>query len=282
VKRARALVLDLQEGDLEAGNAVDSERFLGRFDAAGLRAEVDGSGMLSRLTALGYGEPVIRSLRQGSEHRLLIHAAADGQVLHSLVELRLTEATAVLEEPLLQQPGLGVLSLLCVHWLSLQHPAGAFTPERPRLPGQRHPGLGLGKRLYERVHGWAQRWGKDALLNSPEYFHNAVFYAGLFRFLAVRDQGRFEALRRDLRGLHVADASRALVEGRVIEEPAGIPFVWEPGEMVAPITPALRAAMETPRYLEAIAHERASVSFRVVGATAASPVFLPASGDSGG
>lgn len=43
---------------------------------------------------------------------------------------------------------------------------------------------------------WAASWHKDGLLNLPEYYHNAVFYSAIFRFIAPVRQGRFEALQR--------------------------------------------------------------------------------------
>jgi hypothetical protein len=79
----------------------------------------------------------------------------------SLVDLRLAEPSAIVEEPLFKARGLRVLSL-AVRWLALQDPRGRFTPERPRLPGQRYPGLGLGKRLYERLMVWAKSGGRTS------------------------------------------------------------------------------------------------------------------------
>src|SRR5262249_59497054 len=117
---------------------------------------------------------------------------------------------------------------------------------------QRHPGLGLGRSLYTRVLGWAEVWGKDALANVPAYFHNARFYAPPFAFLSASEQGRFEALRRDLAGLTVAEASAAVDEGCVIEEGTGAVASWTPGPMVAALSPALRAYFASRAYADAV------------------------------
>src|SRR4029453_19687251 len=103
--------------------------------------------------------------------------------------------------------GLRTLHALVLYWMVLQNPRASFTLERPRLPGQDHPGLGAREPLYVMLTSWATAWGKDALLNVPEYFHNAVFYTARFRFLEPAEQGRFEALRRVLATLPVAEAS---------------------------------------------------------------------------
>jgi hypothetical protein len=179
------------------------------------------------------------------------------------VDLRLAEGTALAEEPLLREHGLELLSFLSIHWLSLQDPSRAFTPERPQLPGQRYPGLGLGRPIVQRILAWAGQWGKDGVLNLPEYYHNAVFYSPVFRFLSPQRQGRFEALRRDLSSVHVALASARVLRAEVMEEPWGAPFRWEAGEMIAPLTDSLRIALAAPPYKEAVARARESVRFRM-------------------
>jgi hypothetical protein len=156
-----------------------------------------------------------------------------------------------------------VLSFLVVRWVSLQDPLGRFAPDKPRLPGQRYPGLGLGRVVFERLLAWATAWGKDGLLNLPEYFHNAVFYSAMFRFLAPARQGRFEALRRDLAGLHVAEASAAVEAGRVREQPGNRSLRWEPGEMAAPIAAGLRDYLDSEEYAKAVAAASAAVSYRL-------------------
>jgi len=41
------------------------------------------------------------------------------------------------------------LHMSVVEWLSMQNPLSEFLPERPQLPGQKHPGLGVGRRMVE-------------------------------------------------------------------------------------------------------------------------------------
>ena len=166
--------------------------------------------------------------------------------------------------PLLER-GVESLPSLVIRWVTMQDPRAAFTAERALLPGQDHPGLGVSRQVYELVRGWAARWGKDALLNVPEYFHNALFYAVPFRFLDPAEQGRFLALQRDLSGLSVARASHAIDKGLVREEPAGRLFAWEPGDMAAPISSALEAYFTSDEYAAAAGAARDGVRFSVAG-----------------
>jgi hypothetical protein len=248
-RRPRQPFVDLCPAELTSAvaPALAAGLFLGRFDQGGLRRELRDAGMLDILAARGYPDVVIRTDVVDNEHRLRVRASR-GRV--DLVDLRVSEVSTVVKEPALRATGLEVLSFLAMTWLAVQHPAGRWSPERPRLPGQRYPSLGLGRRIYLRLLSWAEQWGKDGLLTFPAYFHNAVFYARAFRFLSPARQGRLLALQRDLATLHVAAASAAVEDGRVVEN--GRPYAWEAGEMVAPLTPLLRAALQSDDYRRAM------------------------------
>jgi hypothetical protein len=258
VKRPRSR-LELGSAELQLHH--DATAFLGRFEPKALECELRDAGVLEGLARRGYRVPVVLTEFEAGEHRLKL-MPPDGEV--PLVDLRLAEASAVVHEPFLTRRGLEVVSFLCIRWLALQDPFARFTPERPQLPGQTHPGLGLTRPLILRLLKWATDWGKDGLLNLPEYFHNAVFYSALFRFVHPRQQGRFEALRRDLAGAHVAAASFALDAGLVLSEPEGEPLRWEPGEMVAPLTGRLRRAFDSDDYAAAVGEARDAARFRLL------------------
>lgn len=259
--RARRLLrLGLEPSDLAPAASGVPPRFLGRFDAPALRRELSETGVLAALKARGYADPHIGLELEAGEHRLVVRPAEGGE---SLIDLRMAEGALPVSEPALRARGVEVLSVLAVHWLALQDPRAAFTPERPRLPGQSHPGLGLGRQLYTRVLGWAAAWGKDALVNVPEYFHNARFYAPPFAFLSAAEQGRFEALCRDLAYLPVAEASTALEACRVVDAVTGRAVSWEPGDMLAALTTPVRAYLESDDYARAAAESRDARRFRV-------------------
>jgi hypothetical protein len=239
--------------------------FLGRFTPDELREQLEVAGLLEGLAALGYPRVRVRVDEVQSEHRVFV-APERGRAL--LIDLRLAEEGLLTDEPWMRSLGDGALSCLSVRWLALQHPKGRFRPERPKLPGQRHPGLGLGRRVYGLLRNWAMSWGKDALLNQPGYFHNALFYAEAFRFASAPRQGRFEALRRDLAHLTPAQASWAVERGRVYEEDLetgeGRRVRWEPAPMIDPRTSSLRAALDSADYAGVVRAEAARVRYSVV------------------
>jgi hypothetical protein len=265
LKPRRGLALVLEEGDILTAPEAGRRLFLGRFDAGALRQELERTGVLGALAERGYPDVELRTGYEAGEHRLAV--VPPGQDV-SLVELRLVEGACPVGDPLLRSLGLDVLSFLGVQWLALQHPGGAFTAERPRLPGQRYPGLGIGKLLFQVLTSWAAAWGKDGLLNFPEYFHNARFYAPPFCFLSPGEQGRFEALCRDLAGVPVAEASAAVEEGRVLDPRTGTAMAWEPGEMVMPLTPRVAGVLRSQAWRAAVSAAAAASRFTVRGAPA--------------
>ena len=262
-----ALALDLGESRL----------FLGRFDEAGLRRELEREGILGGLRARGYPDVLLRTSFESGEHRLRIRPRG-GRT--SLVDLRVLETTLVVSEEVVRRGGLEVLSVLFNSWLSLQDPRARFTPERPRLPGQRFPGLGLARAFYSLLARWAREWGKDAVLATPEYFHNAVFYSPAFRFLSPREQGRFLALRRDLQDLPVAEASAAVNAGRVNDLSRGEAFAWRPGPMAAAVGDELARTLDGGDYRRAAEMARAEARF-APRALPSSSALLPAASVAG-
>jgi hypothetical protein len=268
MKPRRRLPLALGDTDVLTAPESGPRLFLGRLDVPAVRAELARVGVLDALAARGYPLVDVRTLHAEGEHRLSVTPEGDAEML---VDLRMVEGASALEDPLLRALGLDVLSFLAVQWLALQHPRGTFTPDRPRLPGQRHPGLGIGRQLFDLLVGWGSAWGKDALLNYPEYLHNARFYAPPFVFLSAPEQGRFEALGRDLSNVHIAEASAAMEDGRVVDTATGETAAWEPGPMIMPLTDRVRQVLEAPAWRDAAAAAAARSSFRIRGEPAPAP-----------
>jgi hypothetical protein len=259
--RAASFLKELREVVLPAAAGDTGELFLDRLTPSALERELEAAGIYDQLAIRGYTGFTLEIGRVEREHRLRLVAAG---VEPPLMDLRVSEITCVPREPMLRARGVDVLYLLAIHWLALQDPRAAFAPGRPALPGQPYPGLGIGRRLLSRLLAWAYDWGKDALVNYPAYYHNAVIYSRLFRFLSARREGRLEAMRRDLEPLGLTEASWAVDQGRVVEDPSGRVVSWKPSEMVAPMTRILKSYMKSEEYEAAMAAARDGVRYRVV------------------
>jgi len=133
-----------------------------------------------------------------------------------------------------------VFRMLLIHWLALSDPDRPFSIDRPRLPGQERPGLGLLSECLSLLRQIGKEFLLDGILDVPDHFHTALIYSRAFRFLDPQAEGRFQAMARDLKGLPLALASEAIGEGCLIDTGTGLPVPWEPAEQVMPLREPLR------------------------------------------
>jgi hypothetical protein len=141
------------------------------------------------------------------------------------------------------------IELAVVHWVREGDPTAVFRPDRPPLPLQQHPGLGVLRLAFRVVVRMAAALEKDGVASVPKFFHDAAifFRSRLFLFLDGEEQGRFEALTRDLRQLSLRQASLALVSGAVRAD-NGVAVYWMPGYQVFPLSALLTGYLHSPQY----------------------------------
>jgi hypothetical protein len=190
---------------------------MGYYTNEGLEYALSRYGVLSHLRRLGYGAFSVEVDRDERGDRFRLFADADGR-RHMLLE--------VVEE----RRQLGDDSVLYVHWLTLRHPRGRFSDERPRLPGQDEPGLGLAKEAGQLMARTAERLGLAGVAFRPAWFHTAYAARFAMSFVEPEQQGRFEAMLRDFADTPLLEVTHAMAEGRVRMN--GLPYKWEAGEMV--------------------------------------------------
>jgi len=235
------------------GIPVDT-RFLGYLSRHGLELTLEEFGILRMLRSRGFPNPRVElDLSHPMGHTLRIWSDASRREL--LVELRASRNRSAV-------PGMEVLKL---EWLLLQNPRARFRPERPPLPGQQHPGLGMLKE----VLGWlvmiTEMAGLDGIYFVPSHYHVAAQSRSLVRFLDPVDEARFRALRRALDGIPLADATRLVEEGRVVDEHTGEPVGWEGGAMVLPVTDGLRDVVFSDDYEERVRDAERLFRYRLAG-----------------
>ncbi|KAI8609757.1 hypothetical protein BC830DRAFT_1149061 [Chytriomyces sp. MP71] len=148
------------------------------------------------------------------------------------------------------------LSVTVVEWLAMQNPTRAFTPARPQLPGQHHPGLGLGRTVTKMLVAISREKGRDCLLSIPEYFHNAVAYkaAGWF-FVNPAFEGYMRALLIDLgadletKGLSAV--SWAFQNCHVVDA-NGVVEVWQAQEQILSVSNRMKSYLASSEYVRLV------------------------------
>jgi hypothetical protein len=223
---------------------------LGRYDAAAVRTRLADAGVLRVLAERGFAslEVAIETVAGTLPHARLYGTKAG--VRHLLLDAIVLE-TAVSPASFAKRGFTAErpMEILVVYWLREEDPTAAFTPGRPALPLQRHPGLGILRRAFAVVVGMARELGKDGVASVPKFFHDAlIFYRSrLFLFFDAGEQGRFEALARDLAALPLGDASLALAGGCVRDAHDRV-VCWQPGLLVLPLSARFAAYFNDPRY----------------------------------
>ncbi|RJO72750.1 MAG: hypothetical protein C4523_02835 [Myxococcales bacterium] len=142
--------------------------------------------------------------------------------------------------------------MLYIQWLRLQNPRAPWTPTRPALPGQLHPGLKIGREVMHILVSLAERLGLEGILNIPEFPHAAVLYSERFRFFNPEVEGILQALKRDLADLTLAEASWGVMLGCVTAADTGRPLRWFKEEQVLPLSPRWDAYFDSPAYTRVV------------------------------
>jgi acetoin utilization deacetylase AcuC-like enzyme len=202
--------------DVEAdllGRPPTSPRLLGYYTREGLEYALAEYGFITHVHRLGYGELRIE-IEPPDEvgQRVTAHGDADGRS-HLLIDLIVGRAV-VDGEP-----------SLVVHWLSLRNPRAAFTADRPALPGQEVPGLGMSRDMGQLLGRMAERLGMASVSFRPAYVHTAYAARNHFHFADPARQLRFLALLSDLGERPIGELTRALSAGRILMD--GAPYAWE-------------------------------------------------------
>ena len=164
------------------------------------------------------------------------------------------------------------LALLRVEWLLLQNPRGEFTADRPRLPGQAHPGLGMSQDISALFVLACDRLQLDGLLFVPAHYHTASQGRKSLRFLSPVAEGVPRRARGPPWPPPLGGHPRSPRSGWWTR-PRASPSAWRPSPMVMAVTDRLRALIEGEEYERQVAEEAAHHAFRVIGGARLPPLL---------
>jgi hypothetical protein len=237
-------------------------RLFGRYGPGELLDRLGASGLLDGLSARGYPDPVLRlSCADPADQRICLYAGEESRD-RLLLEARLQLAPFHPRRPIGPFTEESSFRMLVIHWLVLSSPDGTFTVDRPRLPGQERPGLGLLYPTIALLKTFSRELSVDGVLDVPDHFHTALFYSRAFRYLDPEAEGRFLAIARDLSGVPLALASDAIREGCLVDRTSGDLVPWPAAEQVMASRGPLSRFLRSASYREA--RNRASADHRYV------------------
>jgi hypothetical protein len=238
-------------------------RLFGRFDAGDVRQRLAAAGLISGLAARGYPEPALTlSCGDPADQRICLSAGGTTRD-RLLMEVRLQLSLFHPKHPIGPFTEESSFRMLVIHWLVLSDPDQGFSLERPRLPGQERPGLGLLGETLSLLKTFSRELAVDGVLDVPDHYHTALFYSRDFRYLDPGAEGRFQAIARDLAGVPLALASDAIREGCLVNRETGEPVAWPVAEQVMAVRGPLRRFLRSGEYREARDRALAGIHFVV-------------------
>lgn len=218
-----------------------SDLFLGKYSESGIRLILKRFGLERQARRMGIKELTIDlNMDDPFRHILRIY---DGQRIKKdriLVEFiaRYQQVSPKSEELDFLYPK--PLKVLMVEWLLLQNPEKEFSPGRPRLPGQEHPGLGLGEEMLALFGIMGRHLKVDGIMNVPRFLHTAMFFGRRSFFLSADIQVQHNQLVHDLwEKYKLAEIAWGSFTGSIIDRLSGEPFSYEPRKMLFPIRRSL-------------------------------------------
>ena len=244
-----------QDSDLDyfVGANRYGDRFLGRYSVADIESVIENSPLNKRLADLGFTDWFVEiDLSDSFVHFAYLrdHSLPGKDQFIGFLIARIGEYSFA-KKPLFVRQNLPQdLDLVNVKWIALQNPKMCFTPEKPRFPGQKYPGTGLMKLAFTTLINLAKEKSRDGILNFPEHIHNAIIYRD-FRFVDPNDQGRFMRMAKDLRN-DIQKRGLAIVSWAVylgFLRCNGEQVVWEPHEMMYPISRRMKAYFKSREYV---------------------------------
>lgn len=161
------------------------------------------------------------------------------------------------------------LQMIVIEWLRMQDPLKSFG-ERTPLPGQLHPGLGLGNEAAKILCSLARNKGRDGILNLPEHFYNAYLYAqgfNLYHFLNPAFEGYFKsickAIEPDIKERGISAVAWAVFRGMLHcrmpddDSDLGVPVTpsrikWVSQEQVCPLSGRMNKYFKSSEYANAV------------------------------
>ena len=180
-----------------------------------------------------------------------------------LVDLKIREGKMQIKKSLSFFPSKKEYDFLIIEWLTLQNPLAEFTSQKPRLPGQIFPGLGLLKKTFDIFIYLARLMKKDGVLVYPWYFHNALIYSDYLYFFNPYKQGEVLAIKENFPNLDLYKLAWIIYLGCLKHRKNKKNYEWFAEEQIFPLKKELKKYFESKNYNRTVNKIRKKLKFYV-------------------
>ncbi len=246
---------DLQLSDLDLSAILPGNprptRFLGYFSRHGLELTLERFGILDQLRGKSFRPQVEVDLDRSTGQTVRIFSDPDDRDL--LAEISVNRSRRVIAD----------FEVLVIEWLLLQNPKEPFTPDRPRLPGQHHPGLGLLREFFGWLVMLCEIVELHGIVFTPSRYNVAALSHKLVRFIKPEHEAQFRAFDAVLSDRPLAARTRLISQGKVIDATTGEPARWEAHPMVLSVSSELDAHLFGDSYEQAVAEHQQRINLKL-------------------
>ena len=224
---------------------------LGFYSKLGIEYALKKYGVFNLFEKMGFSDPKVEIHTQDPyQQRFEIFSQSNGKK-YKLVELVLKRHHHTISADFPSSVNGRSYEFIFVEWIHLQNPLKKFNEDKPRLPGQDHPGLGGGRLAIELLTISCKRLRLAGLLAVPEFYHNAEMYSKAFFFVNPASEGKRKAISRDLlKDFKLSEVSWAIDLNCVYEN--NKPFKWFTSEVILPLDRDLKEYLHSPQYRNAV------------------------------
>ncbi len=179
-----------------------------------------------------------------------------------VVDLKLKESRYKIKNEIGFEWPLPEFNFLILEWLTLQNPLLEFSKDKTPLPGQKHPGLSLGKKVVDLFLYLARLNRNDGILAFPSYFHNALLFSRYFHFLNPEKKAEILAIRKTFSKLSfkelawIVHLDCLLMNGKDI-------YKWTAEEQVYPLNKLLEKYFNSKQYKEKVKNPQKNIVYSI-------------------
>lgn len=248
---------DIAMGDLDLTDSANSlpglfgtkKLFLGRFNSDNLYAMMDKIGLIKYLNSIGFDELLVDIDVDKNRVSYMKLYWKEKIPARQLIDLRVSESSFIPNKKFFKENAvITPYNMIVIEWLSARNPLKNFNDEKPQLPGQTNPSLGVLKYCFKMLYIMAKKVFKDGFLDIPDHMHGAIMYSKKFKFFDPAHEGIIRAVKRDLQKYSLSDISWGVLTGTIIDLRTNKPAIYDPGEQIHYVSKRMKKYFDSKIY----------------------------------
>jgi hypothetical protein len=223
--------------------------FLGRFNENDLLTVIESIGLKKHLSSMGFNDIIADIYKDENYINYFRLYSNEKTPQNQLIDLRVSENTFIPDKKFINREEDSIpYDMITIEWLSAKNPNKPFDGEKPQLPGQTNPGLGVLKYCFQLLYIIAKDVYKDGFLDIPDHMHGAIMYSKKFKFFDPVHEGILRAVMRDLKKYSLAEISWGVITETIIDKDKNEPAVYDPCEQIHYVSNRMRKYFKSKKY----------------------------------